>query len=63
MRATSRDSLVGRDRDGELSEDTLQATIEKSKKVLALQRELLNQVLLFQIFPLMVNKSNQSIKT
>lgn len=47
VRAAGRGSAEGDD-DGENveTEDKLQATIEKSKRVLAMQRDLLNQVLL-----------------
>ena len=43
LRAIDKDSEAGESSDG--SEDALQATIEKSKKVLALQRDLLQPVL------------------
>ncbi|KAK9272163.1 hypothetical protein L1049_002534 [Liquidambar formosana] len=42
LRATSKGSVEGED--GDESEDALQATIEKSKKVLAMQRDLLQQI-------------------
>lgn len=41
--AKSKDYVEGEDRD-EFEDDALQATIEKSKKVLAMQRNLLQQV-------------------
>ncbi|KAF8390190.1 hypothetical protein HHK36_024712 [Tetracentron sinense] len=41
LKATGKDSVEGKD--GDESEDALQATIEKSKKVLAMQRDLLQQ--------------------
>lgn len=44
LRAARNDAAEGKERD-EPSEDSVQATIEKSKKILAMQRELLNQVL------------------
>ncbi|XP_031396234.1 granule-bound starch synthase 2, chloroplastic/amyloplastic-like [Punica granatum] len=44
LRATLGGSVEGGDGDDVPSEDGLQATIEKSKKVLAMQRELLNQI-------------------
>lgn len=45
VRATGKEGVSG---DG--SEDTLQATIEKSKKVLALQRDLLQKVIYWPLF-------------
>lgn len=46
LRATGKDSGEG-EGDGEQPEDAFQATIEKSKKVLEMQRDLLQQVVFF----------------
>lgn len=50
VRAARGDSVDGGDIDGESTEDALEATIEKSRKVLAMQRELLNQAVFSTFF-------------
>lgn len=46
VRAAGRGSAEGDDSENVETEDKLQATIEKSKRVLAMQRDLLNRVIL-----------------